>query len=110
MQLKIQEFEIPSYIVSRLIEPYAAQCYLIAVEYHYVNFNKLVAILFKNCSNVNGSIHLNLNKIITNLIKEGANYGANIEWIVQRTVFLINREFLPYFYSRAEFDLAQHNR
>ena len=103
MQLKLQEFEIPSYIISHLIEPYATQCYIIAVEYHYVNFSKLAVILHKNCSTVNGAIHLKLNDIVANLI----NYGANIEWIVQRTMFLINREFMSYFYHRAEFDLAQ---
>jgi hypothetical protein len=103
MPLKLQEFEIPSYILSHHIIPYVEQCYLIAVEYHYVNLNKIVIILFKNCSTVNGSIHLKLNDIIGKLV----NYGANIDWIVQRTMFLINRELQPYFYHKAEFDLAQ---
>ena len=106
MQLKLQEFEIPSYILSHLIEPFVEQCYLVSIEYHYVNLNKLLIILLKNCGDVNGAIHLNLNEVVANLIKRCNIEGANIEWIVQRTVFLINRELLPYFYSRAEFDLA----
>ena len=107
MQLNLQEFEIPSYILSHFIEPYATQCYLISIEYHYADLNKLLVLLLKDCSHVNGSVHINLNDIIINLMKHYRIAVASPEWILQETLFAINRVLQSYFYHRAEFDLAQ---
>ena len=108
MPMKMSSYEIPSYIVSHFIEPYATQCYLISIEYHYAYYNKLLILLSKDCKNVSGSVHINLNNVINILVKRYGVADANIDWLAQDTLLLINRKLQSYFYHRAEFDLFSH--
>jgi len=101
MPKKMTKFEIPSFILSNFIEPYATECYLISVEYQ----NKLLVVLQKDCAGVNGAIHLKLNNIINNLMRRYGISDTTPEWIVQETLFIINRVLQSYFYHRAEFNL-----
>jgi hypothetical protein len=102
----MSSYEIPSHILYHFIIPYAEQCYLISVEYHYVDLNKLMILLLKDCRRVSGVIHINLNDIIGNLVEKYKIYVVNRDWLVQETLFAINRVLQSYFYHRAEFDLA----
>ena len=107
MPMKVSKFEIPSFILSHFIEPYATQCYLLSIEYHYAYLNKLLILLLKDCRRVNGVVHLNLNDVINSLVKRYVGADANIDWLVQDTVTAIHRVLQSYFYHRAEFDLSQ---
>jgi hypothetical protein len=110
MPLKMTSYEIPSYVLHHFIIPYAEQCYLVSIEYHYVNWGKLLIILLKKCSSVSGVVHINLNNIVDDLIKRYEIFDANREWLVQVAVQLIYRELQSYFCHRAELSLAQRNR
>jgi hypothetical protein len=105
MPTKMTVSEIPSFILSHYVEPYTEQCYLISIEYHYAYYNKLLILLMKDCKNVSGSVHINLNNIIDRLVKRYGIANANIDWLVQDTVAAIYRRLQSYFYHRAEFDL-----
>jgi len=110
MPMKMRSYEIPSYVLNHFIIPFAEQCYLVSIEYNYANFNKLLVILLKDCEHVNGAIYLKLNDIINNLMRR---YGISVvtpEWILQKTLFIINRVLQSYFYHRAEFSLAPPKR
>ena len=104
--MKMSSYEIPSFILSHFIEPYATQCYLLSIEYHYAYLNKLLILLLKDCRRASGSVHINLNDVINSLVKKFGIAGANIDWLVQDTVTAIYRRLQSYFYHRAEFDLA----
>jgi hypothetical protein len=105
MPMKMTIYEIPSYVVSHFIEPYAAQCYLISIEYHYSYYSKLLILLLKDCRRVSGSVHINLNDVISNLVKRYGIVNANIDRLIQDTVATICGRLQSYFYHRAEFDL-----
>jgi hypothetical protein len=110
MPLKLNKYEIPSFILHNFIIPYAEQCYLVSVEYHYIDLNKLLILLLKDCSSVNGSVHLNINNVISNLIRKYKIVDSNIEMLIQSTLELIYRELQSYFYNRVELTLSKHNR
>jgi hypothetical protein len=99
--------EIPSLIVSRFIEPYANQCYLVSIEYRYINLGKVLVLLHKECSHVNGSVHINLNNVVNSLMQRYGVAVANPDWVLQETLSLLNRVFQPYLYHRSELSLAQ---
>jgi hypothetical protein len=105
MPMKMSSYEIPSYVLSHYIIPFAEQCYLVSIEYHYSYYNKLLVILLKDCRRVSGSVHIDLNDVISNLVKRYGVANANIDWLVQDTVAAIYRRLQSYFYHRAEFDL-----
>ena len=110
MPMKMSSYEIPSFISSHYITPFAEQCYLVSIEYHYSYYSKLLVILLKDCRRVSGSVHINLNDVINSLVKR---YGISVvtpEWILQKTLFIINRVLKSYFYHRAEFSLAPPKR
>jgi hypothetical protein len=106
MSMKMTIYEIPSFIVSHFIEPYANQCYLVSIEYRYVDLSKLLVLLLKDCNHVNGSVHINLNNVVNNLMQRYGVTVVNPDWVLQETLFLLNRVFQSYFYHRAEFSLA----
>jgi hypothetical protein len=105
MPLKLNKYEIPSFILHNFIISYAEQCYLVSIEYHYADYNKLLILLLKDCKHVNGSVHINLNYVINNLVRRYGIAYANIDWVIQDAVLLIRRIFQSYFYHLAEFDL-----
>jgi pyruvate-formate lyase len=104
--LKMSVSEIPSYILSHLIEPFIEQCYLVSIEYRYVNLNKILVLLLKDCSHVNGAIHINLNNVVNNLIEKYKMFTVDRDWLVQDTVAVIRQKLQPYFYHLAEFSLS----
>jgi hypothetical protein len=110
MPTKMTASEIPSFIVSHFIEPYANQCYLVSIEYHYVNLSKLLVLLYKDCDHVNGSVHINLNNVVNNLMQRYEIILANPDWVIQETLFLINRVLQSYFYHKTELNLAPPKR
>jgi len=99
--------EVPSFILHNYVIPLAEQCYLVSIEYRYVDLNKLLILMLKDCSSVNGVIHINLNKVVNNLVEKYNMFDVNRDWLVQATITLIHRELQSYFYHRAEFSLAQ---
>jgi len=106
MPLKMTRSEVPSFILHSYIIPLAEQCYLISIEYRYVDLNRLLILLLKDCSHVNGVIHMNLNNVVNNLVERYKVFDVNRDWVVQATITLIHRELQSYFYNRAEFSLA----
>jgi len=107
MPMKMSSYEIPSFILSRYIEPYAIQCYLISVEYQQADSNKLLIMVLKDCASINGAIHLKLNDIINNLMQRYKIADAKPEWIIKETLFLVKRVLQSYFYHKSEFELRR---
>jgi hypothetical protein len=66
----------------------------------------------RDCTSINGAIHLKLNDIIVKLVQyykiTDEITDAKPEWILQETLILINRILQSYFYHRVELDLAHH--
>jgi hypothetical protein len=102
--------DVPRYIVQRYIAPLLDLCFIISVQCRVGDTARVLILLRNRCSQVAGSIHIDLNTVVRRHVGE-LFVGTDVERVVQeavlRTVTLICREMDPHLFHRVDLSLDQ---